>query len=863
MAEASPQQLQDRISELEAENARLRKIRQALVERVESSSAQRAAPYAAFEHSVVLAEQVRERTEALNVALHELKHSNQALKQANEEAAKAHQRLSDAIESVSDAFALFDAQRRLVLFNSRFREIWALCGVEIQRGTPLSRCLELAFERQLIVETQSGQGAGANIYRLCDGRWMQMSSRETGDGGLVALYTDITALKASEAARREQALAQKSRLLQSTVDNLSQGVVLINAAGRIEIWNHLFLHLTGLSAEALIAAPRFEQLMAASEVALLTPDSRKDSGQKSPSLTQSLSDGRVIEIRSHALANGGYVNTYTDITEHTRYADSLRESEQWIRLITDNVPALIAYIGEDQRYRFTNKVYDDWYGWPRGALVGQTVGYIHGEAQFERLRPYVERALAGESVTFELEEPNAQGENRYLLKAYVPNIGPQGKPVGFFVMIRDITERRRTAVALQQAYQNLEQRVRERTSELTELNQQLRQEISDRKTIESRLREAKREAEQANLSKTKFLAAVSHDLLQPLNAARLFTGALLEQPMPERIGDLIGSVSNSLEDVERLLSTLVDISKLDAGVIKPDIAPFAMRELLDNITPEFQHIAQSEGIEFRARYNDAVVRTDPALLARILRNLLSNAVRYTPPGGKILLGCRLRRAGLELQVCDTGSGIPADQLETIFQEFKRGQNSGNDKGLGLGLAIVEKISCMLEHPVSVRSVPGRGSVFSVLLPYGELAPQHTVPQPQPQDFDTVLRGRHVWMVDNDRSICAGMATLLDGWGCRITTALSLDHLREQLAVGAAPLDLLIVDYHLNNDVNGIDVVTDILRQRPDQPPVLMVTANYSNELKQQIRDRGYRLLHKPIRPLKLKTVLSHMLKSSR
>lgn len=658
MSDTDTVALQARIAELEAENARLHKIRQALVERVEASSALRAAPYAAFEHSVTLAEQVRERTEALNAALHDLKHSNQALKQANEEAARAHQRLSDAIESVSDAFALFDADKRLVLFNNRYREIWSLCGVDIRRGTSLARCLELAFERNLIIETQSGQGDGANIYRLCDGRWMQMSSRETGDGGLVALYTDITALKASEAAQREQALAQKSRLLQSTVDNLSQGVALINAAGCIEIWNDLFLRLTGLSPAALAEAPLFEQLMQASEVELLTPDSRDHSGAPLAELRQQLSDGRVIEIRTHALATGGYVNTYTDITEHSRYADTLRESEQWIRLITDNVPALIAYIGEDCRYRFTNKVYDDWYGWPRGALVGQTIGYVHGEAQFNRLQPYVEQALAGESVTFEMEEANAQGENRYLLKAYVPNMGSQGKPVGFFVMIRDITERRRTAVALQQAYQNLEQRVRERTSELTDLNQQLRQEIAERKTIESRLREAKREAEQANLSKTKFLAAVSHDLLQPLNAARLFTGALLEQPMPERIGRLIGSVSNSLEDVERLLSTLVDISKLDAGVIKPDIAAFSMRELLENITPEYQHIARSEGIEFRARCSDALVRTDSALLARIVRNLLANAVRYTPPGGKILLGCRQRRTGLELQVCDTGSGIP-------------------------------------------------------------------------------------------------------------------------------------------------------------------------------------------------------------
>lgn len=859
MTEITAEALRARVEELEAENHRLKRIRQALIERVEASSGLRAEPYAAFEHAVILAEQVRERTEALNTALHELKHSNQALKQANAEAATAHQRLIDAIESISDAFALFDADRRLLLCNNRFREIWALCGVKMTPGISLSRCLALAVERELIIESQGGPAEEASVHRLCDGRWMQMSSRETSDGDLVILYTDITDLKASEAARRERALAQKSRLLQSTVDNLSQGVVLINAAGQVEIWNDLFLRMTGLRAEHLAGAPRFEQLMARSEVTLLTPYSRDERGKPLSTLTQQLKDGRVIEIRTHSLADGGYVNTYSDITEHSRYADSLRESEQWIRLITDNVPALIAYIGEDRRYRFTNKVYDEWYGWPRGSLVGQTIGYIHGEAQFARLRPYVERALAGESVTFEIEEPNAQGENRYLLKAYVPNRGPEGKPVGFFVMIRDITERRRTAVALQQAYQNLELRVRERTSELTEVNQQLRQEIQERRMIESRLREAKREAERANLSKTKFLAAVSHDLLQPLNAARLFTGALLEQSMPPRVGQLVTSLSHSLEDVERLLGTLVDISKLDAGVIQPDIATFSVHELLDNLSAEFRHVAHSEGLNFRARCSSTLVRTDAALLTRILRNLLSNAVRYTAPGGRILLGCRRRRHGLELQVCDTGSGIPADQLETIFQEFKRGGNAGQDQGLGLGLAIVEKISRMLDHPVKVHSEPGRGSIFSVLLPYGQRAPRQPLAAQPVVDPGQRLEGRHVWMIDNDPSICAGMETLLGGWGCHTVTALSLEQLRERVALDQAPLDLLIADYHLDNDSNGVDAVAAILRQRNDQPGVLLVTANYSNALKQQIRERGYRLMHKPIRPLKLKSMLSHLL----
>ena len=224
-----------------------------------------------------------------------------------------------------------------------------------------------------------------------------------------------------------------------------------------------------------------------------------------------------------------------------------------------------------------------------------------------------------------------------MLRSYVPNRLPSGEVVGIFVLIRDITERRRTAEALHQAYQHLELRVRERTTELTQLNQQLLREIEERRRVESRLRDAKQEAEQANLSKTKFLAAVSHDLLQPLNAARLFTSALQEQSDSPA---LVRNVSNALDDVESLLGTLVDISKLDAGVIKADIATFAVSDLLDNLAAEYAATAASEGLRLRYVPTRLRVRSDMQLLARILRNLLSNAIRYTP-SGRLLLGLSL------------------------------------------------------------------------------------------------------------------------------------------------------------------------------------------------------------------------------
>ncbi|WP_043241985.1 hybrid sensor histidine kinase/response regulator NahK/ErcS' [Pseudomonas solani] len=847
-----------RIAQLESDNHKLRRINAALIERVESSAARRDDAYAAFQHSVVLAEQVRERTDALNQAMSELKASNQLLSDARLRAETAHQHLVDAIESISDAFVLFDKEQRIVLFNSRFKSFWAHSRARIISGTRLSEIKRLAESTGLIVEEQRSSDNEHSLYRLQDGRWVQVSERPTREGGLVILYTDITELKVSETMRREQALAQKSRLLQRAVDNLSQGMAMVGAEGTLELWNHRFLELCGL---APIQAHRpFAEVMADSELALLTPQTRDANGRPVRELEQRLFDGRMLEVRTHALPTGGFVNTFTDITERYRHAEALAESERWIRLITDHVPALIAYLNAELVYEFTNKVYEEWYRWPRGGMLGQRLREVHSEEHWRRLEPYVERALSGESVTFEVAETNLNGQERYMLRSYVPNRLANGEVVGIFVLIRDITERRRTAEALHLAYQNLEQRVRERTAELTQLNDQLLREIGERSQVELRLREAKREAEQANLSKTKFLAAVSHDLLQPLNAARLFTSALQEQREQAVSTALVRNISNSLDDVESLLGTLVDISKLDAGVIKPDIAPFAVSELLDNLAVEFRQAAASEGLSLHFVPSSALVRSDIQLLARILRNLLSNAIRYTP-SGRVLLGCRRHRQSLSIEVWDSGIGIAEDKLKEIFQEFKRGdsQRPKQDRGLGLGLAIVDKIAGMLGHRIQVRSRLGQGSRFCVEVPLAKRAPRARVEASTPEMLVERLRGSRVWVLDNDAAICAGMRTLLEGWGCQVVTALSEEDLARQVDNYHADADLLIADYHLDNDHNGVDAVASINARRGTALPALMITANYSNELRQQMRELGHTLMHKPVRPMKLKAAMNHLI----
>jgi two-component system, sensor histidine kinase len=409
----------------------------------------------------------------------------------------------------------------------------------------------------------------------------------------------------------------------------------------------------------------------------------------------------------------------------------------------------------------------------------------------------------------------------------------------------------------------LAEQVRERTDALNQAMAELK--ASNHLLINARLRAealcqqqvaAQREAEQANLSKTKFLAAVSHDLLQPLNAARLFTSALLERPSET----LVRNVSNSLEDVENLLGTLVDISKLDAGVIKADIAPFALSELLDNLAAEYTELARSEGLELHFIGCSALVRSDIQLLARILRNLLSNALRYTYKG-RVVLGCRRQQQRLLIQVWDSGMGIAEDRLEEIFQEFKRGdvQRPDQDRGLGLGLAIVEKIAGILGHRISVKSWPGQGSMFSVEVPLSATAPK-SLPAPcMSEPMLERLQGARVWVLDNDAAICAGMRTLLEGWGCRVITALSEQDLARQVDNYHAEADLLIADYHLDDDQNGVDAVARINARRGRAIPAMMITANYSNELKQQIRELGHTLMHKPVRPMKLKTAMCHLL----
>lgn len=838
----------EQVAQLKKQNSTLKKINNALMERVENHG-NHFAPYDAFENSVYLSEQVREKTQELKNTLAKLERSNRALTQANDTANLFKQRFIDAIESISEGFVLLDADGRIILKNSTFSSFWQGIGISTDVGVNLNDLKDRAKNLGIIRHVHPGDAYNINpVYKLSDGRWFQLNERRTMEGGWVMLYSDITALKNAENVRYEQGMAKKSRMLQSVVDNISQGVVLISRQQQIELWNNRFAQISQLSPILLKENPYFSNIINLTELDLAP---KKEHGY----YVQTLSNGTVVEIRDHHLQNGKLIKTYTDITERHRYAESLKKSERWLRLITDNVPAMIAYVGADLKFQFTNQVYRNWYGHSKAEIYGLEDPKTKLNFDFSKLKPYVDRALSGESVSFETEEVNLSGELCYLLKSYVPNIDAEGQVLGFFVLIRDITDRRKNALALQKAHDLLEIRVHERTS-------QLQTEIEGHQQAQVDLVKAIEEADQANMSKTKFLAAVSHDLLQPLNAAQLFNSSLSEQVLNTELAPIVNSVDASLSDLENLICTLVDISKLDAGVVQADKSSFKLSDLLDNLANEYQQQASQYEVNLHYITTDIVVHSDSVLLARVLRNFLSNAFRYTD-NGKVLLGCRRQGDFVSIEVWDNGVGIAKEKINEIFQEFKRLQSSKISfrNGLGLGLAIVDKISKVLNHSIKVDSVQGKGSVFSIQVPLGEID-QASINQSLPTQIlqSTILAQRIIWVIDNDASICEGMTRLLGGWDCIVITAISLEDLEQQVDIHQDHADILIVDYHLNNDETGLSAANLINTERELAIPTLMITANYSKSLKNEVENTGILLLNKPVKPMKLKTSMLHLLR---
>ncbi len=412
---------------------------------------------------------------------------------------------------------------------------------------------------------------------------------------------------------------------------------------------------------------------------------------------------------------------------------------------------------------------------------------------------------------------------------------------GIVTTFTDITPSVESAEALERANETLERRVRERTEQLTRLNAELAQ--------------AKAEADEANISKTRFLAAASHDILQPLNAARLYVTSLAERRGAGDEGQLVDNIDASLEAVEEIFGALLDMSRLDSGAMRPELVSFPMDELLRQIEVEFSPLATAKGLTLTFVPCSLVVRADRRLLRRLLQNLVSNAVKYTTHG-RVLVGCRRRGSLLRIDVYDTGIGIPRSMRRAIFTEFHRlDQGAKIARGLGLGLSIVERIARVLDHEVIVESEVGRGSHFAVAVPLSDAAPTPLAERDQLRVDPGQLAGTSVVCIDNEPAILDGMQTLLSGWGCEVIKAPDLAAALAATAAGAGAPNGLLVDYHLDEG-NGIDAIVTLRRSLAADLPAILITADRSPSVRDAARREGIQLLNKPIKPAALRALLA-------
>jgi Na+/proline symporter/CheY-like chemotaxis protein len=411
---------------------------------------------------------------------------------------------------------------------------------------------------------------------------------------------------------------------------------------------------------------------------------------------------------------------------------------------------------------------------------------------------------------------------------------------GIVTTFTDITASVAAAEALERSNETLERRVRERTEELTRLN--------------AALARAKGEADEANISKTKFLAAASHDILQPLNAARLYVTSLIERQGGRDDSRLVDNIDASLEAVEEIFGALLDISRLDTGAMRPEFASFRIDELLHQIELEFAPLARTKGLDLTFVPCSLVVRSDRRLLRRLVQNLVSNAIKYTP-SGRVLVGGRRRGDQLRIDVYDTGVGIPESQQRDIFVEFHRlDQGARIARGLGLGLSIVERVARVLACKIEVDSTAGRGSRFSVMVPLSNAVAINLPPRDEIRFDPSQLVGTTALCIDNEPSVLDGMETMLHGWGCEVIKAPDLAIALAALEESPTAPNGLLVDYHLDQG-NGIEAIM-ALRARCGDLPAILITADRSPAVREQARAQGIQLLNKPLKPAALRALLA-------
>lgn len=580
---------------------------------------------------------------------------------------------------------------------------------------------------------------------------------------------------------------------------------------------------------------------------------QRQHGRKHAAFIVRLNGDRWVQVSDRRMPEGRIAILHTDITEMVREQRQQRdkvldEQARLTRATLDHMSQGVCTFDADRLLVTSNSGFGELLSLPfnmsqDGTALGTILTFLEknlifgGKAVRQEFIPWVKDS--GMRRKLQLELRRADG---LIIDASFRKL-PDG---GFVASFTDVTTERRATEALAQAKATLELRVSERTSELTQANKELLKITREQKRAEQDLREAKEEAEAANLSKTRFLAAASHDLLQPLNAAKLFIASLLQTKLQEHQIDIAESLDRSFNSVESILDALLDISRLDASGAEFTVSHFQINSVLEPLSAEFAQIATSKGIELRVVPTTLSVVSDQRYLHRIVQNLLSNAVKYTETG-KVLIGCRRRGDHAVIQVFDTGIGIAKKDQRRIFEEFQRLAPSRADQGMGLGLSFVERACKQLGHKLQLVSEPGKGSLFSLEVECSQQAiaqvetGQDERDHTEDQETDVLAA-----LVENDKDILVAMTGTLERWGISVIPAKSTKELLTLVNEVGVPPDIIIADYHLDEKDTGLAAIAALRQSVGINIPSILVTADRSKSLKKKAHKMGTEVLTKPV-----------------
>jgi PAS domain S-box-containing protein len=516
-----------------------------------------------------------------------------------------------------------------------------------------------------------------------------------------------------------------------------------------------------------------------------------------------------------------------DVSARERAAAALRGSEERFRRIMDTGRDGILMTDAEGRITFANRRVAAMLGYDEAELTGQHLGRLVREPPLAPDAPQGGDAAQDDRTGVALRRKD--GTALLTMQTTYPVHGKDGLHAGTLTIVTDITE-----------FKQREERV-----------QQL-----------ATLAAQKSEAERASAAKSRFMAAVSHDLRQPMHALGLFLDDLKSIALPPQTAPLLEHMESALHSTQSLLDSILVISRLESGLIAPNFMAFPLQPVLERLRRAFSAVAQKKNLSLRVVPCNAVVFSDPALLERILANLTSNALRYTDSGG-VVLGCRRRGQALQIEVWDTGLGIAPEHQEAIFREFFRIERADDNRGgLGLGLAIVQSCTQLLGYTVGLTSVPGRGSRFSLQVPLGQL-PAHALVEPDLMAEDdsgpATFAGLRVLVVDDDAVILERTARLLERWGCQVIMAASGPQADALLARESASPDLIISDLRLDHGELGTEVVQRLRARLRPNLPALLLTGDTSLQTARDVRRSGLTLLYKPVPPAKLRIVMKNLL----